>query len=340
MPRFDVNYQLSDEELGDVLEQAVANYLNQGGGPSKEPDPEFVPGGAGSTNASLLTEEFYDPFGLFEGIADTVERALVSVGNQMGQPPTVMQSFFQTHLNDMVQTVQDRLVHAQIQDRNIRNLMGDRFNEDVADVDFSTIRGTSSWFGTVDGINDLVSSAWGVYRQAWPDLPASFMPSGGGGRGGPRKPTPTEIRNRFDLDQLAEGVQDMWRGMLLTEHDDPRGLASEYVEAVVATAGEKTIDFASFVRQRARQTPRHASIYRNKPKSLSEEAYIQPYFQSAQQVLRPRNAAAAAIGGAQFGASGGVFADRLRRSNENRTSSNFIAGLEARMQDVSEVLRG
>lgn len=162
---------------------------------------------------------------------------------------------------------------------------------------------------------------------------------GGGGGGGSRMPTADEIRANFDLDQLSSAVNDIYRGLILDDAKDPRGIASAYVEAIVRNPQQK-LDFQSFVEKQAMATPRFASIYRNKPAALSPQQYIQPFLQAALQTVRPNDAAKIATGGAQMGADPNAYRARLARTNAQTTSAPFIAGLEQRLHSLKGVLKG
>lgn len=199
---------------------------------------------------------------------------------------------------------------------------------------------TLEWYGTAEGLNVLVENTWNkVFGSSFGDFEANVK-RGPVGRTGPRRATPQEIRNRFDIDQLAEQAQNIWRGKLLEDMDNPTQLAREFVEAIVATRGEKVIDFGTFVEKRARLTPRYASVYRNKVEGMSDEQFLQPYFQASQQILRPKNAAGTAVRGAQFGASAGQFGELLAQSNEVKTSAPYIQELGGRMSALKNVFAG
>jgi hypothetical protein len=109
---------------------------------------------------------------------------------------------------------------------------------------------------------------------------------------------------------------------------------------MVEHMGKKKIDFDTFIRNKARETARYASIYRSKPDALTEEQFLQPYYQSALQIVRPDNADEVAIGGAQFGSDASTFAARLRRTDESTSSSNFINELEQRMTGLNNLFKG
>lgn len=189
----------------------------------------------------------------------------------------------------------------------------------------------------VDFARNWMSTKTGFDLVAAPRSGGSRGRGGGGGRSGP---TEEDLRNQFDLDELAEGINNMNRGLVLEEHADAKGLARKYVDAIVATKGEKKIDFETYVRGKIEGTSRFKNIYAHKPESVSAEAYIQPYLQAAMQMGTPDEAAEVAIGGAQFGASAESFRQRLNRTENATGSAPYINQLEARMNNVSSVLRG
>lgn len=163
---------------------------------------------------------------------------------------------------------------------------------------------------------------------------------GSGSRGrGSRGPSAADIRAQFDLDALTENVNQMYRAYLLQEAPGARKIASAYVEAIVRNPEQK-LDFQQFVLNRIRGEARHKSIYRNKPESVDELDYLGPYVQAARSVMRPQNADEAAVGGAMFGADAQSFQARLERSDEVTGSAPFINSMQARVSDISKVLRG
>ena len=86
-------------------------------------------------------------------------------------------------------------------------------------------------------------------------------------------------------------------------------------------------------------------IYRNKPEGQDELQYSQPYSQAAQAVVGGggRSGATAndiAAGGAALGTGTDDFRARLERTQEHQQSTGFINGLEQRVRDVKDILRG
>lgn len=189
----------------------------------------------------------------------------------------------------------------------------------------------------------LVGYARWWYSSKIPGLAEAWggASSGGGGGGRSRGPSAQDIRNQFDVAQLATRADDLFRAYLLTDSDNPRGIAKDFVDEMVRTRGEKKLDFDTFVTEKyIKNSPRYASIYTNKPDDVEAADYISRYHQMAAQVLRPNQVADAAIGGAQFGADASTFGERLKRTNEYRTSSSFMNNMEARMNSIKDVFRG
>ena len=168
-------------------------------------------------------------------------------------------------------------------------------------------------------------------------------PSSGSGRA--RGPTAQEIRNMFDVDQLTDAANTIWQGWLVEDAPEARKLAKAYVDEVVRTKGENEIDFQTFITNKIKKTNRYGLIYQNKPDGLSEQQYLQPYVQSARQIMgggqgQETAVADVATGGAALGASGDAFGQRLNRTAGVQNSSGFISGMEDRVRGVSNLLRG
>lgn len=162
---------------------------------------------------------------------------------------------------------------------------------------------------------------------------------GGGGGGGRRGPTAAEIRAQFDLDQLADRVNNIWFQNVLTEANDPRGIAEAYVEAIVRNPEQK-LDFDTFVQKRVEGTSRFKTIYRRKPKGMDPATFMQPLFQMAQQAAGPEQAAELSIGAAQFGGDPNAFRERLGRTDVSGNRAPFMQSMERRMNNISSVLKG
>lgn len=162
--------------------------------------------------------------------------------------------------------------------------------------------------------------------------------TGRGGGGGGRM-SADQIRAQFDIDQLANNARDIWRGTLLDEPRDARGMAKAYVEAIVRNPDQK-LDFETFITKQAEGTARYASLYRNKPAGMAPQQYLMPYLSQAQQMARPKEAVNIAAGGAQLGADPNAFRSRLGRTNAVTTSAPFISSMEQRMAGLKRVLKG
>lgn len=183
-------------------------------------------------------------------------------------------------------------------------------------------------------------------NASWPGFfGGAPQASGGGGRGGggPRRPTASEIRAQFDLDELAGGANDIWRAMLWDDPEDPRGIARAYVDAVVANPEQK-LDYQTFVEQRARQTSRYETMYKMKPDGLSEVQYTSQLGQQAFQVLGGSGGQKDRLGrvvaqGAALGATPDAFRGRLSRTREATNSNGFMGGIEQKLRAARGVLR-
>lgn len=169
---------------------------------------------------------------------------------------------------------------------------------------------------------------------------SNFSPGGGGrGRGGPRGLTPEEIRNSYDIEQLAARADTVKKGLVLEGFADPRGVARAYVDKIVAGKGKVKIDFDTFVDTQVKETGRFKSIYRNLPPGMDPRQYMAPIYQQA-QMAAPREAEARAIGAAQFGASAAQFQARLNRTDAVTGSAPYLAKLGNRMSQLRGVFRG
>jgi len=297
---------------------------------STSTDSEYVLGG---NNVDFLTGEA-DPTAWMDNLAAIMLREIRASADAIGESKEYANQVFESQWGPLLQRID-------------RELIQGRATSSLGRTALSGLEGSYpvEYWMTGSGFNRITDFARAVVQSnnselagAWETGTGSTTRSSGGGGG--RLPTESEIRAQFDLDQLAAAAQNRWRGTLLDEMKDPRGLAREYVDAIVAGKGQQKIDFDTFVDKRIEGTSRFASIYRNKPKSMSNAQFLQPYFQSAQQVLGASDeAASVAIGGAQFGASGQAFQARLDRTDAATSGAPFINNLEARMTDLRKVFR-
>ncbi len=197
---------------------------------------------------------------------------------------------------------------------------------------------------TPDGMGQLRNMALNWISQFIPGISSdTSSSSGGGGGGGSRKPTANEIRNMFDLDALTRKAEDMGRAYLVDELPNARSIAQTYIEKVVASSGEKEIDYDTFVLNQLKKSDRWNVIYQNKPDGVDPLKYISMFAGMATEMLggnRGKGISKIVGHGAALGASPEAFASRLSREDTVRNSSNYINSLEKLMTGASGVLRG
>ncbi len=281
-------------------------------------------------------EEKVEPaeFGWVDVVSSTILKDLVSWGDRNGQSRPIMGQLFdqlQPHLFNAIKT-------DLFKNSLDRSLETNRFLE-LNDERPGFVKRPSYFATTQAGLNEMIEWARN-WTGAAVGIQLDASRGSSGGRSGSRKPTAEEIRNQFDVKQLAEQVNDLNRALVLEEHADPMKVARQYVDAIVSTGGEKKIDFVTFVRDKIEATSRFKSIYRSKPEHVKAELYIAPYLQQAMGFGRPEEAAELAIGGAQFGASAQQFQERLKRTDSFTSSAPFIANLEGRLGELSSIFKG
>lgn len=145
---------------------------------------------------------------------------------------------------------------------------------------------------------------------------------GGGGRGGGgRGPV-------FDRDQLMAAATDIWRGYLLEEPADVAGLVESYIRRATSFAREGgSLDFSTFIRNAALDTPRGKMIYAQKPDSIPHEQYLATYVAPVRALgLRESRTADLAIAGARRAAAPGAFSAQLQRIGEFRNQNQGSFG--------------
>lgn len=194
---------------------------------------------------------------------------------------------------------------------------------------------------TPGGRQQILSVARAYLNGQWPEMFGDI--TGTTGAGGPRKPTADDIRNRYDVEALAGGVNDMWRAYLKEESEDPRGVARAYVEAIVSNP-DQALDFEAYVLGRIRGQGRWQVMYANKPDGQDELSYLQPYDTLAQQYLGGSGGDTGRLGravaqGAGLGATPDAFRQKLQRTDEFSSTDTFINGLGAKVRGARAVLR-
>ena len=160
-------------------------------------------------------------------------------------------------------------------------------------------------------------------------------------RGGTGRRTEAQIRAQFDIDEMARSITDLWRGYLLEEPEDARGIARGYIDQVVKNPDQK-LDFKSYVVRQIEGTSKYNNFTRQKPETLGYEDFITPYIQQAMQVLGggEEGQLQEIVGaGAGLNASPSAFASRLAKTNEVTGSSPFMQNVEARLSRLRGVFK-
>ena len=334
---------ISPQEL-----EAIREAL--GGGPAEPEEeklvvPDYTIGG---DNTVYWENVEFNPASIIKNLQSQIFAGLSVRGFQNGWTADTVKQIMEGHWDELggfLDFVWGEADQTRSKWLGVVDRFGDANGFTWREGDLKQQMGAHYYTQTQEGFMELTQRVWDFYNQRTSvdlgEYPTGDITGGsrrgGGGRSGP---TEADIRGQFDLDELAEVAANIWRGMLLTDDADTRGMAKAYVDAIVSSKGKKHIDFTEFVRGRAKQTDRYASIYRNKPDSLAEEQYLAPYFQSAMRVVRPGEADEIAIGGAQFGASSEAFAARLRRSEAATSSAPFINELQDRLSDLNRLFKG
>lgn len=274
------------------------------------------------------------------GYIDTVEGFILSEfvqwGDNNGQSRAIIKRQFAVMMPQMWQAIRFNL-WAPSKQADIKH---NQFL-DVNDAGFNIpVRDNAYYQNTPQGLNIMIDFARNWFSGALGIVLTATGPGGGRGSSGPRGPTAEDIRNQFDIKQLAEQVNILNRALVLEDYNNPVALAREYVDLVVSTLGKVNTDFETFVRERIEKTSRFKSIYRTKPEAVSAEQYLAPFFNAAMGLAPPDEAAELAIGGAQFGATAEQFTQRLKRTDAVTGSSAFINGLETRLTSLNSIFKG
>jgi hypothetical protein len=145
------------------------------------------------------------------------------------------------------------------------------------------------------------------------------------------------------MDKLTADAQKLARAYLVEDLPDPRGIASAYVNAIVASGGKQNIDYQTFVTERLKKTARWTQIQRGNSEGIDPLEYVSQYATAALAALggnRGEGISDVVGEGAALGAAPGAFNDRLMREDAVRNQTGFINGLEQRLGAVNKVLRG
>lgn len=332
-----------DVQPGETSSEAYARQRAAHDESADPDDPVFL---AGADNTDFWKANVVDMAALEPNLAAALRPAVITSGVNNGFADDGMAQFWDAAWSPTYRGGQGALGY--LDDL----LMGEDIDTNFLTINDVTAQGIQQikdnqldyFMSDPKGFEVLTIRMWDWFAKQLPYDPGTLGsvqtgPSGGRGSGR-RGMTEEEIRNSFDLDLLSDQATQVWRGMLLDEPENARAMATAYVDAIVASKAEKKIDFQQFIREKARLTGRHASIYRSKPETMGEEEYLGRYWASAQQVARPDEAAAAAIGGAQFGASAGAFAQRLARTDAATSSAGYINSLHGRLSELNKVFKG
>lgn len=307
---------------------------------------EFVPG---SNNAAFIDEAASAGTGrvggtpVYNNVNNVIVAEMKAAAKKMGENPAFYEQIFETYNADFWKDADRDIFRygallsdtpSEIFDANVSRGSG---------VYGSTNRSAADEFLTnPESFEKLISYARWWYSNKIPGLADNWggTSDSSGSHGSGSGITSADIKKSFDVAQLATRVDDLYHAYLIDKSDDPRGVANAYINAVVKNPDQK-LDFDTFViGNYIQKSPRYASIYVNKPEGMSETDYLGAYTSRARSVLRPEEAEAVAIGGAQFGADASAFEERLKRSNEYRTSSPFIESFQGRLSSLRGVLKG
>jgi hypothetical protein len=300
-----------------------------------------IPFVVGGDNTAYYEQQQNDTTSWIDNLNNTILDELRAAGESAGYSDDAMIQIFDGNISHMLTDLDRELMRGQA-----TSLAGRAYRiMEETPVGMRKPADASVYLTDRDGIEATTNYARAWFQMRFPELQKSWEigtgKSRGSGGGGTRGPTAEQIRQQFDVDQLAAAAQNRWRGTLLTETDQSRAIAEDYIEEIVASGGKQKIDFDTYVDKRIEATDRFASIYANKPKSMSLAQYLQPYVQSAQQIVGATDEAAQiGIQGAQFGASGAAFQARLNRTDAVTSSSPFINKIGQRMTALKGMLRG
>jgi hypothetical protein len=303
---------------------------------------EKIPFVVGGDNTAYYAQQQNDNTSWIDNLNNTILDELRAAGEDAGYSEDAMNQIFDGNISHMLTDLDRELLRGQA-----TSLAGRAYRiMEETPVGMRKAVDASVYLTDRDGIEATTNYARAWFQQRYPELQTTWeIGTGGsrsrGGGGGSRGLTAEQIRQQFDVDQLAAAVQNRWRGTLLTETDKSRDIAEDYIEEMVASGGKQKLDFDTYVDKKIEATDRFASIYANKPKSMSTAQYLQPYVQSAQQIVGATNEAAQlGIQGAQFGASGAAFQARLNRTDAVTSSAPFINKIGERMTALRGMLRG
>lgn len=176
----------------------------------------------------------------------------------------------------------------------------------------------------------FLNQKWG-----WGDLTSLGGGSGGGGGGGGG----INVRDRFDVDQLALKINEAYQSGLMKEAPNPHKMARAYVDQV-ASNPTKALDFQTWVRRQMEADPMWKMVYQNKPDGVSPEMYMGFYANRVLQVIGAGASDASKIVQSQaaLASSPDALAGRLSLHENVQQSSGFLGQLEQRARSAREIL--
>ena len=155
---------------------------------------------------------------------------------------------------------------------------------------------------------------------------------GGGGGGG------RSVAQSFDVDQLAQKINETWQAYTLSDAPNAHALAKQYVSQVAGNPSQ-ALDFSTWVRKRLEGTDEWKFVMRNKPAGIDPADYIKFYASNVFGVLGPTgDAPTVARNAAALGASPDALEGRLKFHGTVTKSSNYINRIEQRYRSVRNVL--
>lgn len=299
------------------------------GGGGSDPVQDFIDKISGGP-ADTVEEEFDEVFFWQDAVVGKIQDDIKAVSKKFDMDLDYLNGWFEGQKVNLLNHLQSNYLDVDFGDSPITR------QHDIRALDPNNP-------GDVQHLFNAARLWVGQFFPGFRDAINLKAPSGSGRRGssGRRRPSAAEIRAQFDVDELTDVVNQMSRAFLVEEADDARAIAKSYVDAIVGNPEQK-LDFETFARKRLLAKPKAKVIYQNKPEGLSEEQFLQPFVQAAQQRIGPGfgdQLQRVATGGARLGASPQAFQQRLERTRQVQTSTPFLSKLGERMNNFAGVLR-
>lgn len=188
-----------------------------------------------------------------------------------------------------------------------------------------------------EAVARMIDIAKEYLAPLWSYGPVDF----GGGRGYGRGSGggAGSLRGSFDIDQLAQGIRQMWSLYLrATPNVNAHGLAKAYVDQVVANPAQ-TLDFSTWVKGRMKEDPKWKFTFQNKPHGVSPEEYMQGYAGAIIGTLGQQKGIGQAIRGqAALNATPGDVQGFLGMQDQIIRSTGFMGNIEERFRSARKIL--